>query len=179
MIRTGIARHLYFRLMLNTLGQTPIQQSDKQRFNFRTDADTQGSPQGLAFQHGSGVGKRSSGGLPGLHGSVGGESFMANRHRTSGLMICMFLVTVLSGCASTPIRESTGEYVDDSAITARVKAAIFGEPSLKVLQVNVETFKREVQLSGFVDSAASAKKAGEIAGSVEGVKSVKNDLIVK
>jgi osmotically-inducible protein OsmY len=89
------------------------------------------------------------------------------------------LVTAFLGCASTPTRESSGEYVDDSAITTRVKAAIFDDPSLKVLQINVETFKGEVQLSGFVDSAQNVRKAGEVARSVRGVKSVKNDLIVK
>jgi len=76
-------------------------------------------------------------------------------------------------------REGTGEYVDDSAITAKVKAAIVNEPSLKVFQINVETFKGEVQLSGFVDSARSVAKAGEVARGVKGVRSVKNSLIVK
>jgi osmotically-inducible protein OsmY len=94
-------------------------------------------------------------------------------------MVCILLVTAFLGCASTPTREGTGEYVDDSAITTKVKAAILNEPSLKVFQINVETFKGTVQLSGFVDSAQSIKKAGEVARSVTGVKSVKNNLIVK
>ena len=104
---------------------------------------------------------------------------MVKRHRILNFLVCITLVTAFLGCASTPTRESSGEYVDDSAITTRVKAAIFDDPSLKVLQINVETFKGEVQLSGFVDSAQNVRKAGEVARSVRGVKSVKNDLIVK
>ncbi|MBE0602385.1 MAG: BON domain-containing protein [Deltaproteobacteria bacterium] len=83
------------------------------------------------------------------------------------------------GCASTRTQEGTGEYIDDSAITTKVKAEILGESTLKVFQINVETFKGEVQLSGFVDTAEKVKKAGEIARGVKGVKSVKNNLIVK
>jgi len=104
---------------------------------------------------------------------------MAKKHRILSLLICIGLIAVFLGCASTPTRESTGEYVDDSVITTKVKAAIFNEPSLKVFQINVETFKGEVQLSGSVDSAEIVKKAGEVARSVGGVKSVKNNLIVK
>jgi osmotically-inducible protein OsmY len=104
---------------------------------------------------------------------------MAKRHRILSFVICIGLIAVFLGCASTPTREGTGEYVDDSAITTKVKAAILNEPSLKVFQINVETFKGEVQLSGFVDSTQSVNKAGEVARGVGGVKSVKNNLIVK
>ena len=104
---------------------------------------------------------------------------MGKRHRILGFAVCILLVTAFLGCASTPERESTGQYVDDSAITTKVKAAIFDDPSLKVLQINVETFKGEVQLSGFVDSAQNIRRAGEVARGVRGVRSVKNDLIVK
>ena len=104
---------------------------------------------------------------------------MVKRHRILSFLVCIVLVTAFLGCASTQKREGTGEYLDDSAITTKVKAAIFNEPSLKVFQINVETFKGEVQLSGFVDSAQSVKKAGEVAHGVKGVKSVKNSLIVK
>jgi osmotically-inducible protein OsmY len=104
---------------------------------------------------------------------------MAKRHRILSILICIGLIAVFLGCASTPTRESTGEYVDDSVITTKVKAEIFNDPSLKVFQINVETFKGEVQLSGSVDSAQMVKKAGEVARGVPGVKSVKNDLIVK
>jgi len=104
---------------------------------------------------------------------------MARRHRIWSFLVCLTLVTALLGCASTPTKESTGEYVDDSAITTKVKSAIFNDPDLKVFQINVETFKGEVQLSGFVDSAQHVKKAGEVARGVGGVKSVKNNLIIK
>jgi len=104
---------------------------------------------------------------------------MVKRHRLLSFVICIGLIAVFLGCASTPKREGTGEYIDDSAITTKVKAAIFNDPSLKVFQINVETFKGDVQLSGFVDSAQSVKKAGEVARGVTGVKSVKNNLIVK
>ena len=104
---------------------------------------------------------------------------MVKRHRMLSLLVCIALVTVFVGCASTPTKESTGEYVDDSTITSKVKAAIFDDPALKVFQINVETFKGEVQLSGFVDTAEAKQKAGEVARGVGGVKSVKNNLIVK
>jgi len=104
---------------------------------------------------------------------------MVMRNRILSLLVCVTLVTAFLGCASTPTRESSGQYVDDSALTTKVKAAIFDDPLLKVLQINVETFKGEVQLSGFVDSAQNVRRAGEVARSVNGVKSVKNDLIVK
>ena len=104
---------------------------------------------------------------------------MVKRHRILSFLVCIALVTAFLGCASTPKREGTGEYLDDSAITTKVKAAIFNDPSLKVFQITVETFKGEVQLSGFVDSSQSVSKAGEVARGVKGVKSVKNNLIVK
>ena len=104
---------------------------------------------------------------------------MVKRHRMLSFLICIGLVAIFVGCASTRTQQSTGEKVDDSVITTKVKAAIFNDPSLKVFQINVETFKGEVQLSGFVDSAGSVKKAGEVARGVKGVKSVKNNLIVK
>ena len=80
------------------------------------------------------------------------------------------------GCASTATQESTGEYIDDTALTTKVKAAIFNEPSLKVAQINVETFKAVVQLSGFVSSSADIATAGSVARSVKGVASVRNDI---
>jgi hypothetical protein len=108
-----------------------------------------------------------------------GETIMTTLHRIMKLLACLVLVTAFSGCASTRTHEGTGEYVDDTAITTKVKAAILTEPSTKVLQINVETFKGVVQLSGFVDSAQSAAKAGELARRVHGVVSVKNNLVVK
>jgi len=104
---------------------------------------------------------------------------MLKVHHIMKLLAGFVLITSFMGCASTRTHESTGGYVDDTAITTKVKTAIFTDPALKTLQINVKTFKGEVQLSGFVDSAQSVTKAGEVARSVNGVVSVKNDLIVK
>jgi osmotically-inducible protein OsmY len=96
----------------------------------------------------------------------------------SSFILAVLLVSTL-GCASTSKQEGTGEYVDDSVITTKVKAAIFNEPSLKVAEINVETFKGTVQLSGFVRSRADVDKAVEVARGVKGVTSVKNDMRLK
>jgi osmotically-inducible protein OsmY len=95
--------------------------------------------------------------------------------RLSAFLVAALMVSAL-GCASQSEPQSPGAYMDDSWITTKVKTAIFNEPSLKVMQINVETYKGVVQLSGFVDSSASQAKAVEIARSVQGVTSVKNDL---
>jgi hyperosmotically inducible protein len=96
----------------------------------------------------------------------------------SPLFVAFALVSVV-GCASTPKQEGTGEYVDDTVITGKVKSAILNEPSLKVAEINVETFKGVVQLSGFVSSLAAATKAVDVTRTVGGVKSVKNDMRIK
>jgi hypothetical protein len=108
-----------------------------------------------------------------------GEIIMLKLQRMLKSLACVGLIAAFLGCAATPRHESTGEYIDDSVITTKVKAAIFDEATLKTLQINVETYKGIVQLSGFVDSAQSITKAGEVAGHVEGVHEVKNGLIVK
>ena len=95
-----------------------------------------------------------------------------------GLVLLMLIATFVA-CASTPKQESTGEYVDDSVITTKVKSLLAADDFLKSFQISVETFKGTVQLSGFVGSQQAVDKAGEIARSVKGVTSVKNDLIVK
>ena len=82
----------------------------------------------------------------------------------------------LAGCASTP---GGNNFFDDAMVTARVKTAIYNEPSLKVAQINVETFKGVVQLSGFVSSPAAVNTAATVARNVAGVKSVKNDMRLK
>ena len=83
------------------------------------------------------------------------------------------------GCASTSKQESTGELLDDSVITSKVKTAIFSEPSLKVLEINVQTTKNVVQLSGTVSTRAEMDKAVEVTRAVGGVRSVTNDLRLK
>ena len=89
------------------------------------------------------------------------------------------LITTFVACASTPKHESTGEYVDDSVITTKVKSLLAEDDFLKSFQISVESFKGTVQLSGFVNSQKAVDKAVEITRSVNGVKSIKNDLIVK
>ena len=104
---------------------------------------------------------------------------MLKLQRIVKLLVCIGVITAFMGCAATQKRESTGQYVDDTTITTKVKSEIFAEPGLKTLQITVNTNKGVVQLSGFVDSAESAKKAGDVARGVAGVTEVKNDLIVK
>jgi osmotically-inducible protein OsmY len=99
-------------------------------------------------------------------------------NRFANFFLVILLVSLL-GCASTAKQEGTGEYVDDSVITTKVKAEIFQDNSLKSSEINVETFKGVVQLSGFVNSQADINRAVEVAGSVKGVTSVKNDMRVK
>jgi len=88
-------------------------------------------------------------------------------------------VASVAGCASTSKSEGTGQYIDDSVITGKVKAALVDDPLTKAIEINVETFKGVVQLSGFVSSQAAANRAVELARGVSGVTSVKNDMRLK
>ena len=99
--------------------------------------------------------------------------------KSISVLLAALALTSLIGCAETPKRESTAQYVDDTAITAKVKAAIFNESTLKSAEINVETFKGRVQLSGFVASQADINKAVTVAQGVGGVTSVKNDMRLK
>jgi osmotically-inducible protein OsmY len=100
------------------------------------------------------------------------------RNYLTVLLLAVMFASVI-GCSSTSKQESTGEYLDDSVITTKVKAAIFKEPTLKSAEINVETFKGVVQLSGFVNSQGDINKAVGIAQGVKGVSSVKNAMQVK
>jgi osmotically-inducible protein OsmY len=101
------------------------------------------------------------------------------RIKTLTTLFSTIVLLAALGCASTRTHEGTGEYVDDSVITTKVKAAIFNEPGLKVSEVQVETFKGVVQLSGFVSSRADINDAVRVASAVGGVKSVTNDMQLK
>jgi len=101
------------------------------------------------------------------------------RLRTLSTLLAAFALAATLGCASTRTQSGMGEYVDDSVITTKVKAAILGEPGLKVSEINVETFKGVVQLSGFVSSREDVTSAVRVARAVNGVKSVKNDMHIK
>ena len=83
------------------------------------------------------------------------------------------------GCSATPTRDSTGEYVDDAAITTKVKAALIGDSVVKSFEIKVETFKGTVQLSGFVDTAEQKSAAARDAAGVAGVKDVQNNISLK
>ena len=104
---------------------------------------------------------------------------MKKRNRFVGCFVLLVLIASFAACASTSKQESTGEYIDDSVITTKVKSLLAGDDFLKSFQISVETYKGTVQLSGFVGSEKAVDKAGQISRKVKGVKSVKNDLIVK
>jgi hypothetical protein len=106
-----------------------------------------------------------------------GQKMRQLKRLSAALMAAMFMSLV--GCAGTRTQESTGQYLDDASITTKVKAAILKDPELKVTEINVETYKGIVQLSGFVSSKADADKAVEVARGVKGVKSVQNDMRLK
>jgi osmotically-inducible protein OsmY len=105
------------------------------------------------------------------------KKFVAQKIATAVFTAATVFTVV--GCAGSATKEGTGEYVDDAVITTKVKSSIFNEPTLKATEINVETFKGTVQLSGFVAQPGDITKAGEIARGVNGVKSVKNDIRVK
>lgn len=94
-------------------------------------------------------------------------------------LILVMLIAVCSACATKPMLESTGEFIDDSVITTKIKSQIAADSLLKAFQISVETFKGTVQLSGFVNSQKDVDRATEIANNAKGVRSVKNNLIVK
>jgi osmotically-inducible protein OsmY len=103
---------------------------------------------------------------------------MRNIDRVARFCAATLLLAAV-GCAPTQTREGAGEYVDDAVITTRVKTAIFKEPGLNSAEINVETFKGTVQLSGFVKGDGDRRKAGEVTRQVKGVEAVKNDIRLK
>ncbi len=107
------------------------------------------------------------------------KTIMSQLNLLLRLLISLMLVVSIAGCAGGKTYESTGEYLDDSAITTKVKTSILGDSKLKFFQISVKTFKGVVQLSGFVNSNEVATRATEITRTVKGVKMVNNSLIVK
>lgn len=101
----------------------------------------------------------------------------------SRLIVAFALAVVLGGpmvaCSGSETSRSTGEYIDDTAVSNRVRAALIGDPDLNVFQIDVTTYQGVVQLSGFVDSTDAKARASRVAAGVEGVREVRNDLIVK
>jgi len=104
---------------------------------------------------------------------------MKKRNVVIHCLVLLMLIATFAACASTRTQESTGEYVDDSVITTKVKSLLAADDFLKSFQISVETYKGVVQLSGFVNAQNAVDKAAQIARSVKGVTSIKNDLIVK
>ena len=108
-----------------------------------------------------------------------GVTAMKKRNIIIHCLVLLMLIATFVACASTPTRESTGEYVDDSVITTKVKSLLAADDFLKSFKIGVETYKGVVQLSGFVNTQKAVDKAVEITNSVKGVKAIKNDLIIK
>ena len=104
---------------------------------------------------------------------------MSRLRMTVRILVSILLMAALVSCATGPQKQSTGQYFDDSVITSKVKTLLLKDEKLKGFQIKVETYNGVVQLSGFVDSRQTIDKAGEVAKSVAGVQSVKNNLILK
>jgi osmotically-inducible protein OsmY len=104
---------------------------------------------------------------------------MKKRNIVIQCLVLLMLIATFAACAATRTQSSAGEFVDDSVITTKVKSLLAEDDFLKSFQISVESFKGTVQLSGFVNSKKAVDKAGEITKTVKGVKSIKNDLIVK
>jgi osmotically-inducible protein OsmY len=103
---------------------------------------------------------------------------MKHPKRLAASLLALVLTSVL-GCAGTARQETAGEFIDDAWITTRVKAALIGDEQVRATEVNVETFKGVVQLSGFVSSDAAMAQAVRVAQGIRGVTSVENDMLIK
>ena len=99
--------------------------------------------------------------------------------RSTHFVAAVLAALTITACSPTPTRQATGEYIDDTSITTRVKAALLADPDVKGTAINVETYRGVVQLSGFVDSSHEIDQAARKASEVKGVNSVQNDLRVK
>lgn len=97
----------------------------------------------------------------------------------TGMVIAAVVAITVSACAPTPTKEGTGGYLDDTVITTKVKSELLNAKDLKSTEINVETFKGRVQLSGFVSSAAAANRAVQVTRTVKGVTAVTNNMQIK
>ncbi len=95
------------------------------------------------------------------------------------LLLSLFLLSAISGCTENTKHESTGEYFDDTVLTTKIKSTFLGDSRLKMLDINVKSYKGQVQLSGFIDTQKEADRAVQLARTVKGVKAVNNSLIIK
>lgn len=101
---------------------------------------------------------------------------MSATQKRAGILSIGLVAAMLAACAGGPQQESTGEYIDSAAVTAKVRTAIARDEDLSVFKIGVETYRGEVQLSGFVDSEAQRQRAEQVARNVDGVEAVRNDL---
>jgi len=106
------------------------------------------------------------------------DRFLLVSYRIPLILIALVLA-ILTACSPSATHRGTGEYIDDTAVTARVKTALATDPQVKATEVQVETFRGTVQLSGFVDSAESAARAAQLAREIRGVKEVRNSMVVR
>lgn len=104
---------------------------------------------------------------------------MMNRRSMLGASLAALALPLAAACQRSATRESTGEYLDDATLTTKVKASLAQDPVVKAREVNVETYRGEVQLSGFVSNQEEASRAVELARAVKGVKSIRNDIRIK
>jgi hyperosmotically inducible protein len=104
---------------------------------------------------------------------------MKRQNLIKSLFLSVLLLTVIPACTENTKRESTGEYLDDTVLTTKIKSTFVGDSRLKALDINVKTYKGVVQLSGFVDTQKEADRAVQLARTIKGVKAVNNSLIVK
>jgi len=104
---------------------------------------------------------------------------MKRRSTAAALLAALMAAAVVTGCSSTPTQQSAGEAVDDGVVTAKVRAALVADPVTKAHQINVETFKGTVQLSGFVESDEARSRALQLARNVDGVRKVKDAMEVR
>ncbi len=99
--------------------------------------------------------------------------------KTSLVIVALTMGGSLAACSATSTSQSTGDYIDDASITTKVKVAILDDAALKTFEIHVVTYQNVVQLSGFVDNRQMVRRASDVAAKVAGVKSVRNDLVVK
>jgi hyperosmotically inducible protein len=104
---------------------------------------------------------------------------MKPRHVMAALALIGLVAGPLAACSSTETHRSTGEYIDDSAISNKVRGELLSDKELNVFQIDVTTFEGIVELSGFVNSSTAKARAGSVAAGIDGVKEVRNNLIVK
>lgn len=102
-----------------------------------------------------------------------------NFKQLTRIILAIAFTAMLAACAGTATQESTGEYIDDTVVTSRVKSVLLNDPNVSGLAINVETYRGTVQLSGFVKSAGERNRAVQLARDVKGVRQVRNDILIR